>query len=51
MPSSRRSSRSRVKVESLKSPALAGRFFITNAIWEAIYNLFGLKIFRNALIL
>ena len=33
IPSSRRSSRSRVKAESLKFPALAGRFVITNAIW------------------
>ena len=35
MPSSRGSSQPRDWPESLTSPALAGRFFTTNATWEA----------------
>ena len=35
MPFSRESSQPRIKLKSLKSPALTGRFFTTSAIWEA----------------
>ena len=35
MPSSRGSSRPRIEALSFTSPALAGRFFITSATWEA----------------
>ena len=35
MPSSRGSSRPRIKPTSLMSPVLAGEFFTTSATWEA----------------
>ena len=37
MPSSRGPSDPEIKPSSLKSPALAGRFFTTRATWEAPY--------------
>ena len=47
LPSSRRYSQPRIEPTSLTSPALAGRFFTTNATWETPRYIFSL--FRNPL--
>ena len=50
IPFSRRSSHPGIKPESLKSPALAGRFFTTMATWEcSYYHMFVMMPIRDLL--